>query len=262
MPRMAPATSDNVIPPDRVITLYGRMPVTEALLDDRATVTRLVVSRNAQGESVERIRELAARRGLAVEVVDASRLTRLSGNGRHDQGVVARVESPGLCELESWLSRRPADQPTALLLLDGLTNPANVGMIIRSAVAAGLDGIVLPRAGSPDVGPLVVKASAGIALFAPVLRSPTSAAAAQVLAGSGATLIGLRAGAPTTIWDMTLGPSSVFVVGNETLGISAGVGERVTQWASVPLCGGVESLNVATAGTLVAFEVARRRNRR
>ncbi|GAC1312237.1 MAG: RNA methyltransferase [Acidimicrobiales bacterium] len=235
------------------------MPVTEALLDERATLTRLVLARNARGEAVDRIRDLAARRGVAVERVDASRVTRLSGNGRHDQGVVARVESPGLCELEDWLGRRPAGAPMAVLLLDGLTNPANIGMIIRSAVAAGLDGIVLPRAGSPDVGPLVVKASAGIALFAPVLRSPTAVAAAGLLARSGAVLIGLRATAPTTIWEMAVDRRSVFVLGNETLGISEGVSGQITQWASVPLCGGVESLNVATAGTLVAFEVARRR---
>lgn len=245
-----------------MITIYGRMPVTEALLDERATLTRLVLARNAQGESVDRIRDLAARRGVAVERVDASRVTRLSGNGRHDQGVVARVESPGLCELEDWLGGRPAGGAMAVLLLDGLTNPANIGMIIRSAVAAGLDGIVLPRAGSPDVGPLVVKASAGVALFAPVLRSPTAVTAAGLLARSGAALIGLRTAAPTTIWEMAVDRRSVFVLGNETLGISEGVSGLITQWASVPLCGGVESLNVATAGTLVAFEVARRRTGR
>ena len=235
------------------------MPVTEALLDDRATVTRLVVARNAQGESINRIKELAATRGITVEHVDPHRVTHLSRNGRHDQGVVARVESPGLCELADWLAARPPAESLSALLLDGLTNPANVGMIIRSAVAAGLDGVILPRAGSPDVGPLVVKASAGVALFAPVLRAPTAEAATRALVAAGTALIGLRAGSPTTIWDVPLSPRAVFVLGNETLGISAAVAEAVTAWVSVPLAGGVESLNVATAATVVAFEVARRR---
>lgn len=244
---------------DRIITLYGRMPVVEALLDPRATVIRLVVARNAQGDGVDRIRDLAKARGIAVERADPRRVTQLSGNGRHDQGVVARIESPGLVDLEDWLRARPAGSGYHLFLLDGLTNPSNVGMIIRSAVAAGLDGIVLPRAGSPDVGPLVVKASAGIALFAPVLRAPTAAQAARLLGDGGASLIGLRAGGATTIWDTPLAARTVFVLGNETLGVSAAVAETVTSWASVPLCGGVESLNVATASTVVAFEVARRR---
>lgn len=235
------------------------MPVLEALLDERATVVRLVIARNAQGDAVDRIRDLAKERGIGVERADPRRVTHLSGNGRHDQGVVARVESPGLVDLEDWLRGRPADAGFHLFLLDGLTNPSNIGMIIRSAVAAGLDGIVLPRSGSPDVGPLVVKASAGIALFAPVLRAPTAATAARMLVDSGATLIGLRAGGATTIWDTALPRRTVFVLGNETLGISAAVGEAVTSWASVPLSGGVESLNVATASTVVAFEVARRR---
>jgi 23S rRNA (guanosine2251-2'-O)-methyltransferase len=235
------------------------MPVIEALLDERTTLLRLIVARNAQGEAVDRIRELAKARGIAVERADPRRVTQLSGNGRHDQGVVARVESPGLVDLDGWLGGRPGGAGYHLFLLDGLTNPSNVGMIIRSAVAAGLDGIVLPRAGSPDVGPLVVKASAGIALFAPVLRTPTAAEAARLLVDSGATLVGLRAAGATTIWDTPLAARTVFVLGNETLGISAAVAGAVTSWASVPLCGGVESLNVATASTVVAFEVARRR---
>ena len=117
-------------PHDRVITLYGRMPVLEALLDHKAEVSKVVVAQRAQGEAIERILEAAAARGIAVERADAARVTRISRNGRHDQGVVADIASPGLHELGPWLDQQTG--PLALVLLDGLTNPANVGMITVS----------------------------------------------------------------------------------------------------------------------------------
>ena len=233
------------------------MPVLEALLDDRALVTNVVVARNAEGDSIVRIVEQARVRGVPLQRADPQRVTRISRNGRHDQGVVARVNSPGLRDLGLWLDDHRRG-PVCLILLDGLTNPSNVGMIIRTAVAAGLDGVILPSVGSPEVGPLVVKASAGVALFAPVLRAETGRHAAEALARAGVKLIGLRSTAPLSIWETEIGARSAFVLGNETLGISVGVAELITNWSAIPLGGGVESLNVASAGTVVAFEVARR----
>jgi 23S rRNA (guanosine2251-2'-O)-methyltransferase len=177
-------------------------------------------------------------------------VTRISGNGRHDQGVVADVEAPGLRELDDEV---PGGR-LALLVLDGVTNPANVGMVIRTATGAGLDGVVLPRAGSPDIGPLVVKASAGIAFRATVYRSPTAAAAVARLRGAGVEVIGLRAdGEP--LFDADLPERAAYVLGNETDGVSV----DVDRWVSIPMANGVESLNVAVAAGVVSFELARRR---
>jgi 23S rRNA (guanosine2251-2'-O)-methyltransferase len=234
------------------------MPVLEALLDPRApAITRLVLARRAEGDAVDRIVAAAARRGVRLERADPDRVTRLSGNGRHDQGVVAVVAAPGQSELDGWLAAHGG--PLALLLLDGLTNPANVGMIIRTAAAAGLDGVVLPRSGSPELGPLVVKTSAGVALWATVLGSPEPAAAASTLAAAGVAVIGLSGARGEPLWGLDVPPRAAFVLGNETTGVSPGVGELVDRWCAVPLQGGVESLNVAAAAAVVAFELARRR---
>ena len=235
------------------------MPVLEALLDERATVDTVVVARTARGESVDRILAAAADRGVRVERTDPQRVTRISRNGRHDQGVVADVASPGLRELADWLPDHSG--PLALVVLDGLTNPANVGMIIRTAVAAGLDGMVLPRAGCPDVGPLVVKASAGVALTAPILRAATATDAAHQLTGAAVTLLGLAGGARQPLWSCELPDRAAFVLGNETGGVSRPVADLVDRWCSIPMQGGVDSLNVAAAAAVVAFEVARRRAR-
>jgi 23S rRNA (guanosine2251-2'-O)-methyltransferase len=233
------------------------MPVLEALLDPRATVRRVVIARRAQGDAVERIVDAANAGGVRVEWADADRVTRLSRNGRHDQGVVAEVDSPGLAELDDWVAGHAG--PAALLMLDGVTNPSNVGMIIRTAAGAGLDGVVLPRAGCPDIGPLVVKASAGVALSAPVLRAHDAVTAAETLRIAGVELVGLARDAPEPLWDAPMGHRVALVLGNETAGISPAVAETVVRWCAIPLSGGVESLNVAAAAAVAAFELGRRR---
>ncbi len=233
------------------------MPVLEALLDPRAVVRRVVIARRSQGEVIDRIVAAAAVHNVRVEWAEAARVTRMSRNGRHDQGVVAEVASAGFAELTDWLPGHPG--PVALLLLDGLTNPSNVGMLIRTATAAGLDGTVLPRVGCPEIGPLVVKASAGVALTASVLRTADAGAAARALAAAGVEVVGLAGRADATLWDVALPDRVALVLGNETSGISPEVSASVRRWCAIPLTGGVDSLNVAAAGAVAAFELARRR---
>jgi 23S rRNA (guanosine2251-2'-O)-methyltransferase len=251
-------TTDERSPRERFITVYGRMPVLEALSDPDVGVNQVLVSRQAKGDSIEEIMAAAARRGITVGRVSPERVTRVSRNGRHDQGVVADVDAPGLVELEAWLADHPAPVPAALLVLDGVTNPANVGMIIRSATAAGLGGIVLPRAGSPEVGPLVIKASAGVAFRAAILRVVSAAEAIERLSAAGFDVLGLRGEHADDLWTATLGPRVALVLGNETEGVSRPVESHITRWLRIPLAGGVESLNVAAAGAVVCYELARR----
>ena len=259
-----PARSrDATSPRDRFVTVFGRMPVLEALLDETLTVDKVVLSRSAHGPSVDELVAAAERRGVPVERADATRVTRLSRNGRHDQGVVADVVAPGLADLDAWLAT-VADGGWApavdVVVLDGVTNPANLGMVLRVATAAGL-AVALPRQGSPDLGPLVVKASAGIAFRARVLRCATPVDGCRSLAGAGWSLVALDAAAPATIWDPF--PARVaLVLGGETHGISPAVAALVADRRSIPLQGGVESLNVATATAIAAFELCRQREGR
>jgi 23S rRNA (guanosine2251-2'-O)-methyltransferase len=245
-------------PRDTFVTLYGRQPVLEALGDDRITFDKVLVSRSARGEHIDEIVEAARSRGVPLRRVEASRITRISRNGRHDQGVVADVVMPGLGELDDFLVARPTG-PASLLLLDGVSNPANVGMVIRTVAAAGLDATVLPRAGSPDVGPLVIKASAGVALRANVLRTDTAASAVEALGATGVTVLGLGAGHGRSLFESEIPERVAFVLGNETDGIGPAVAGILDGWVSLPLATGVESLNVAAAAAVVAYEVVRRR---
>ena len=240
---------------DHVVAVYGRMPVLEALTDPATPVELVLLARTARGDTVDDIVRLAGARGVPLKRVAPEKVTRRSGNGRHDQGVVAEVVAPGLGELDHWLSSRT---PGAVLVLDGVTNPQNVGMIIRTATAAGLDGLVLPRVGSPDVGPLVVKASAGVAFRATILRAPTALDAVRSLAAAGLETIGLRADAPD-LFTSPVPDRGAWVLGSEHDGISPEVAGHLDAWRSLPLAAGVESLNVAVTAGIVAYEVARRR---
>jgi 23S rRNA (guanosine2251-2'-O)-methyltransferase len=237
------------------LTVYGRMPVLEALDDERVEVERVLVARTARGPSVDDIVAAARRRGVPLQRVAPEKVTRVSGNGRHDQGVVADVDAPAVAELDGW--RPPAT--AAVVVLDHVTNPANVGMVVRAATAAGLEAVVLPRAGAPDVGPLVVKASAGVAFRAPILQCPTAVDGVAWLAAAGFEVVGLRGAGGDDLWSATVPERAAYVLGNETDGVSPAVAERVSTWVSIPLAGGVESLNVATAAAVLAYEVARRR---
>jgi 23S rRNA (guanosine2251-2'-O)-methyltransferase len=131
-------------------------------------------------------------------------------------------------------------------------------MILRTAVAFGLQGVVLPRKGSPEVGPYVVKASAGVAFRAPILRSATAVDAVEALKRSGFELVGLRAGEGTAIGEHPPPSRAAFVLGNETLGTSAEVAGWIDRWEHIPMAGAAESLNVAVAAAVVAYEISRR----
>ena len=210
----------------------------------------------ATGPSVDAVVTAAARRGVPLRRVTPDKVGRVSGSARHDQGVVATIQAPAVGALADWT----APPAGFVLLLDGVTNPANVGMIVRTAVAAGAAALVLPRAGSPDVGPLVVKASAGVALHAPILRCATAADGVRLLHDAGFTVIGLRADAAASLWSVDLPERVAFVLGNESEGLSAAVVKELDGDVGVPLAGGVESLNVAVAAGVLCYELARRRS--
>ena len=233
------------------------MPVLEALDDARLRVDKVILADGLRGEPVRAILDAARSRGVRVERASAHRVKVLAGNGRHDQGVLADVVAPRMEPVGEFLDRLSGG-PARVLVLDRLTNPANVGMILRSATAAGLEGVLLPRRGLPAIDPLVVKASAGVAFRAPVLRAATVEEGCAALADGGVrrctgwTRAGRRCSRRTCRARVAL------VLGNETNGLSASVRPLLAGLLAIPMHAGVESLGVASAGAVAAFELARR----
>lgn len=241
------------------ITVYGRKPVLEVLIDPALTVDKVIMAAHARGDTVSEILDAAARRQVPVQRASAHRVKVLAGNGRHDQGVLADVKAPRMRSLESGL--KALGNPAAVLVLDAITNPANVGMILRTATAAAIDGVVLPRRGVPAIDPLVIKASAGVAFHAPVLRTATAEQGCAMLRAAGFAVLGLSGSAPGahSLFDHSPPQQVAYVLGNETAGLSAGVATQLTGWVGIPMAGNVESLNVASAAAVVCFDWARRR---
>lgn len=229
--------------------VYGRQPVLEALRDPAVEVDEVLVARRGGGR-MDDVVALAESQGVLVRWVAPEKVGRVSGDPRNDQGVVAYVMVAAAPALEDG-----AVPPSPVLLLDGITNPGNVGMILRSAVAFGIGAVVLPQAGVPDIGPLVVKASSGVALHAPVFSCATAGAGVGLLWESGFRVLGLAAGGSESLWSVGLPERVAFVLGGETHGLSVEVDELV----SIPMAGGVESLNVAVAAGVLCAELARRR---
>lgn len=244
---------ERLSPRDKWITIFGRKPVLEALNDPALSVAKIIVADNAGGHSMDDIMKAAARTGTPVERATATRVKWLAYNGKHDQGVVADVNAPRMTPLAEFVRAR-GKRPTKVFLLDGVTNPGNVGMILRTATGAGFDGVILPKAGTPHVGPLVIKASAGVAFQAPIVNVATAKAAVNMLTGRAIESTacprapGSRSSRPT--WHRARCSCSV---ARHTASRSPPT--RTCRSRCTPA---VESLNVAVAAAVVAFEVTNR----
>jgi 23S rRNA (guanosine2251-2'-O)-methyltransferase len=233
------------------------MPVLEVVQDNSLEVDKLIVADNARGENLDRILGLARRRGIPVRTATPHRVKVLAGNGKQDQGILADVVAPRMRTLLDFTDRVPPGR-CHVLVLDGVNNPANVGMIIRTATAAGLAGVVLPRSGSPSIDPLVIKASAGVAFRASIIRCRTGAEAVEEFSRTGFRVYGLSGAGRTSLYAEEIPDRAAFVLGNETTGVTPETEPWVDRWLSIPMAGGVESLNVASAAAVVCFDLVRR----
>jgi len=239
---------------NKVLTVYGRKPVLEALLDPNLDCYRLhLADSNKSAAILDQITALASQRGAELLVHDKRALSRISRNGKHDQGVAADILCPKFSDLESFLAAPPVAAEQRLLALDGISNPANVGMIIRSAVAGGIDGILWSKAGNADLGPLVIKASAGTLFRAPLIFCDNLSTALQQLQQSHYRVLVLNANAEQQLGTHTLSGKRVYVLGNESDGVSAAVAEIADSDLAIPMQNGVESLNVAVSAALIAY---------
>ena len=249
-----PEQSDSAWHPSRGLTLYGRKPALEALQDPALTIhcLHLAESNRPTGIIAQIIAE-AERRGVAIRHHDRQALSRISKNGRQDQGVALDVVCPRFMSLEAFIDA--ARGPQTLLALDGLTNPQNVGMIIRSAVAAGIDGVLYPKRGIASLGPLVIKASAGNIFRAPLIRCESTVAAVTALKSKGYQIAILEASATASLFDFSATGDVVAVLGAESDGIGREVEALADTRLSIPMVNGVESLNVAVTAALVAFQL-------
>ena len=238
----------------KVLTVYGRKPALEALQDERLECHALHLAlNNRESGIINQLKEQAARRGIPVREHSRPELARISKNGKQDQGVAVDIVCPAFTTLDDYLPSLQQSPARRLLALDGITNPQNLGMIIRSAAAGGVDGIIWSRRGNAALGPLVIKASAGTLYRAPLVTCTDLPTALRACRASGAAICTLAADAPLSLFAYRPTSHCVYVLGNETEGVSTGVRELADTALSIPMANGVESLNVAVTASLIAY---------
>lgn len=238
---------------DRMLTIYGRKPVLETLQDRSLSCHALHLAKsNREAGIVSAIRQCAQDLGIPIKMHSREALARISKNGKQDQGVALDVLCPSFQTLTSYL-QESTGRPRRILALDGINNPQNLGMIIRSAAAGEVDGIIMPQKGCAALGPLVIKASAGTIYRAPLLHSPELPEALKLCQEKGAQICILEAEAPLSLFTHQAGPFCIYVLGNETEGVSEVVKGLADTRLSIPMRNGVESLNVAITASLIAF---------
>jgi 23S rRNA (guanosine2251-2'-O)-methyltransferase len=242
--------------------LTGPNAVREALAAGRP-LQAVLVARGRHGGRLEEIVRLAKRNNVPVRFEDRARLDQMAGTREH-QGVLAMVASKAAVSLEDLLAQAKspgASGPAGLLvLLDGVEDPQNLGAVIRSALAAGAAGIVIPERRAAGLGDAAARASAGAVAHLPVARVTNLPRAMEELKGAGYWLVGLDERAERRYTDVDLRGSIALVLGGEGKGLHQLVRERCDFLVSIPSGGPVPSLNVSVAAGIALFEVVRQRS--
>lgn len=241
---------------DRRQQVYGLHAV-RALLERRPeTIRAAVVLRDASGKLADLARELE-RVGISVEHLPRAELDRRSGGATH-QGVLVDVAAAGelgIGEFEDLVMQR--GRALRLLVLDGVEDPRNLGACLRTADAAGVDAVVVPKAHSAPLSAAALKAATGAAETVPVLRAPNLARTLRWLKDAGVWVVGADAEAPKALYATKLETPVAMVLGGEGRGLRRLTKDLCDELVSIPLAGAVASLNVSVAAGIVLFELLR-----
>jgi 23S rRNA (guanosine2251-2'-O)-methyltransferase len=241
--------------------IEGRRAVRELLVVRRRPVRELWIGEGQdRAGALAEIVALAASQGVLVRTVPRDRLIAAAKTDA-PQGVLAFARPLEASALDELALGRPGLANPFLLLLDGVTDPRNVGALLRTAECAGATGAVLARHRAAHVTPAVAKAAAGAIEHLPIALVAGIASALRTLASAGVWRVGLDPAARASLWDLGLASEPLaLVLGAEGRGLSRLVRERCDTLVAIPQKGATASLNVAAAGALACFEVARRRD--
>ena len=243
---------------ERETTLYeGRNAVMELLRAGR-TVDKLFVAPDQNGRMADII-ALAKKSGAVVTQVDRRKLDAMSETGVH-QGVIAQAAAHEYVSIDDILqvARDRGEQPL-ILVCDGLTDPHNLGAVIRSAETAGAHGVVIPKRRSVGLTATAAKASAGAIEHIGVARVTNLAAAIDELKENGVWVFGADAGGDKQLYEADFAGAAAIVIGSEGNGLSRIVHDKCDFIVSIPMKGKVNSLNASAAAAVLLYEAVRQR---
>jgi len=228
-------------------------------LESGDPIAELMIEKGKKHPRLDELIHLARKQGIRVSFQPRQALERLSEGVPH-QGVVARIQHGKRLRFEDWLEGLDMNGGALVLLLDGVTDPHNLGACIRTAEAAGCAGVVIPKDHAADTGsPVVAKAACGALSRLPVLTVTNLVRAMKQLQEKGLWLAGLAGEAETSMYQTELNGNLGLVMGAEGKGLRRLVREQCDQLLTIPMPGHVESLNVSVATGVALFEIVRQR---
>ncbi|HCY88093.1 MAG TPA: 23S rRNA (guanosine(2251)-2'-O)-methyltransferase RlmB [Desulfobacteraceae bacterium] len=239
--------------------LYGYHSVYEALRSGRRQFDAVLLSDRRSDPRVEKVGKLAQAKGIPLQDADLDTLERLAQGGNH-QGIAARVSVFPVKPVEDiWAELRNRETPFFILMAESIEDPHNLGALIRTALCADVDYIVVPKDRSALPTPAVSRTSAGAMEHADIFVATNLAALMRDLKKEGAWISGLDAGGDKELFDADLTGNLVLVVGGEHKGIRPGVRKECDFILSIPISGKVNSLNASVAGGVAMYEARRQR---
>jgi len=245
--------------------ITGLRAVEQLLTGDAVEIRRIYAEYQTANPRVEAIIQTARKDGIEILAANRARLTQIGGEPRH-QGVIAEVrrstvlDEAGLRTLVEDSLVSESQEPLVLLALDGVQDPHNLGACLRTADAAGVSAVIVPRHGAAGLGPTVSKVAAGAAEQLPFAAVPSLGKVLRWLGDYGIRIVGTSDRAEIDVFQADLTGPLLLVMGSEHKGLSKGITNRCDTLISLPMHGVVSSLNVSVATGVCLYEIVRQRS--
>lgn len=238
--------------------IEGRNPIIEALKNNRP-IEKIMVNKASKEGSIKKILAMAKENKVIIQEVDRHKLDEMSESHAH-QGVIAITSDYRYYDLDEILEiPKERGEDPFFIILDGITDPHNLGSIIRTADAVGAHAVIIPKRRSVQITPIVAKASAGAVEYLPVCKVTNIVNTIKTLKENGLWIAAVDMDGQT-FYQQNLGGPLGLVVGSEGEGISRLVKQNCDFTVSMPMSGNVTSLNASVAGGILLYEVYRQRN--
>jgi len=237
--------------------IYGRNPILEIVKSGKA-VAKIFIRYGTHGEAVSEVKRLARKFNIPFVELDKKKFDRLS-DVSNAQGIVALVEEVNTLELPDLLAIKREQDPPFFLALDSITDPHNVGAIIRSAECAGVHGIIIPKHDSAQLTDTVMKTSAGAATHQPIARVGNLHQTLVDVKAAGIWIAGLAGDGDIDLFVLDGQLPLCLVIGSEGKGMRPLIRKTCDMMVRIPMWGRIDSLNASVAAALVMYEVRRKR---
>jgi 23S rRNA (guanosine2251-2'-O)-methyltransferase len=243
---------------DSNIYIYGRNPLREALQNEAERIEKIFVRDSISDSQLSTIFDLASQHRIPISHVPGSKLYELVGNV-NDQGVVAFMSQIAYEDFGNWIDRIDTSTYPAILLMDEIEDSGNLGAMLRTAAAAGISAVLVPKHRQAPINATVYKSSAGTAGRIPIVRAGNLNQAIMKLKDEGFWIGALDMDSDQQLWNLEVDRPLAFVVGNEASGISQKTLEHCDYKFRIPMENNVESLNASVSAALLCYEWKRKK---